>query len=253
MECKKNVFGKALFFSLIMLLSGVAIIPIEAGSNPIVQLIYPKGGERVSGIVTIEWYAIASNIYLYYKTGDGDDWNQINDVLPNTGEYEWDTTTVVDEYYKIHIVATGDGMACDTSGFFLIDNYPKPPYKPTINGPTRVKPLTEYNYTSSAVDPEGDQVYYLFKWGPFTNSGWLGPYGSGEICEANNSWIIPGTYGVQVKAKDEGGLESEWSEPLSVAVPKNKLSSNLSFLQLLEKITQRFPILEQIFSHNIFQ
>ena len=38
-----------------------------------------------------------------------------------------------------------------------------------------------YEYSSTAIDPDGDQVYYWFEWGNGTNSGgWIGPFMAGE-------------------------------------------------------------------------
>lgn len=54
--------------------------------------------------------------------------------------------------------------------------------------------------------------------GDGTNSGWLGPYGSGETVCADHSWDMNGTYEIRVKAKDEDGLESPWSDPLVVLI-----------------------------------
>ena len=41
----------------------------------------------------------------------------------------------------------------------------EPPYAPIINGPTYGKTGTEYNYTFSTIDPDGDDVYYYIHWG----------------------------------------------------------------------------------------
>ncbi|MCD6108537.1 MAG: hypothetical protein J7J89_03585, partial [Thermoplasmata archaeon] len=63
-------------------------------------------------------------------------------------------------------------------------------------------------------------------WGDGTNSGWLGPYNSGETVEASHSWSEKGEYSIKVKAKDINGLESEWSDPLVISMPLSiKISS----------------------------
>ena len=88
-----------------------------------------------------------------------------------------------------------------------------PPNKPTTpegegNGETN----NEYTYTFSTTEPDNDEIYYLVDWGDGTNSGWLGPYNSGDTCEATNTWDKNGRFNVRVKAKDSLGMESEWSE-----------------------------------------
>jgi len=55
---------------------------------------------------------------------------------------------------------------------------------------------------------------------------------------------LKGDYEIHVKAKDEYDAESEWSDPLSISMPKNKAIN--PFLLFLERLIERFPILEQI-------
>jgi len=95
------------------------------------------------------------------------------------------------------------------------------PHKPSISGPTQGKSGTRYPYEASTTDPDGDKIHYYFDWGDGTNSGWVGPYNSGQKGTADNMWSR-GTYTVRVKAKDEHGLESVWSDPLSISMPKFK-------------------------------
>jgi PKD repeat protein len=106
---------------------------------PIVQLIYPTGGEILEGTVTIEWFAIDDDypqgigipIYLYYRPAEGNqyDWRQINDVLTNNvdemhGNYQWDTNSLSDGSYMVQIEALDNSgnIAYDTSEPFTIGN-----------------------------------------------------------------------------------------------------------------------------------
>ncbi len=106
---------------------------------PIIELIYPTGGEILDGTVTIEWFAIDNNypqgigipIYLYYRPADGNqyDWRQINDVLTNNvdamhGSYQWDTNSLSDGSYMVQIEALDNSgnIAYDTSDPFTIGN-----------------------------------------------------------------------------------------------------------------------------------
>ena len=94
-----------------------------------------------------------------------------------------------------------------------------PPNTPIMPiGPTEGIAEQEYFYSTQTIDPDGDNVYYLFDWGDGTNSGWLGPYRSGEEITVSHIWHTKGVYNVVVKAKDEHGIESDWSQPLGVMI-----------------------------------
>jgi len=70
-----------------------------------------------------------------------------------------------------------------------------PPNKPdTPSGATSGKTGTSYSYSTSTTDPEGDQVYYWFDWGDGLNSGWNGPYNSGDAISLSHTWTADGTY-----------------------------------------------------------
>ena len=94
---------------------------------------------------------------------------------------------------------------------------PDRPEKPV--GTSSGKRRAEYSYTASAIDPDGDKIYYMFDWGDGTNTSWLGPYDSGEEVNVSHAWVKRGTYEVKVKAKDINGAESAWSDPLEVTMP----------------------------------
>lgn len=117
---------------------------------------------------------------------------------------------------------------------------PNTPDKPT--GPATGKPGTTYNYRTTTMDPEGDQVYYMWDWGDGNISEWIGPFNSGSVGSAQKSYTTKGNYLIKVKAKDVWDAESDWSEPLPITMPKDTAYSVRSlFLQLLEHILQRFP------------
>jgi len=98
----------------------------------------------------------------------------------------------------------------------------RPPDKPEKPiGPTNGKIRTTYGYSTYTIELDGEKIYYLFDWGDGTNSGWKGPYNSSEKVTVYHSWSKRGSYQIRVKAKDEYGLESNWSDPLPVTMPKS--------------------------------
>jgi len=80
---------------------------------------------------------------------------------------------------------------------------------------------TDYTFHAKASDIDLDQVYLCWSWGD-GKIDWLGPYTSGEVAAAQHSWSMPGNYIVKVKAKDEFGVESGWSESFHVAIDMEK-------------------------------
>jgi hypothetical protein len=117
------------------------------------------------------------------------------------------------------------------------------PYTPDRPlGPSSGKPNIEYSFSSSTMDPQGDYLFYLFNWGDGHDSGWLGPFNSGETCEATYYWESQGNYEIKVKAKDIYESESDWSDSLVVSMPKNK--SITHFKPCFFRFINCFPILE---------
>ncbi|MEE8565356.1 MAG: hypothetical protein V3S79_03110, partial [Candidatus Thermoplasmatota archaeon] len=109
-----------------------------------------------------------------------------------------------------------------------------------VDGPSIGKIETEYTYSCSVtVDPdnEPDELYYLFDWGDNTDSGWIKPLSSSMI-STSHVWYVNGSFKIKVKAKDIFGAESEWSEPLEINMPKNKIINDL----LVGRLLIRFPI-----------
>jgi hypothetical protein len=109
----------------------------------------------------------------------------------------------------------------------IIDN--QPPEKPTISGPESGKIETEYTYYGISSDNNGDQIFYLFDWGDGSTSFILGPYSSGIECSASNIWFEKETYEIKVKAIDIHGAESDWSDPLTISIPK--INNKMSFFE----------------------
>jgi hypothetical protein len=94
---------------------------------------------------------------------------------------------------------------------------PEVPEEP--DGPIEGVVGVEYNFTSSATDPDNDNIFYRFDWGDGSYSNWLGYYPSGDIVTGSHTWDYAGNFDVRVKAKDDNGsAETDWSEPLSIHI-----------------------------------
>jgi len=66
-----------------------------------------------------------------------------------------------------------------------------------------------------------------------------------------NNWSEEGTYQIKVMAKDEHNAKSKWSYPLFISMPKNQEIFKSIIIDIIEKMLERFPILEQIFSSGL--
>jgi rhamnogalacturonyl hydrolase YesR len=93
---------------------------------------------------------------------------------------------------------------------------PLEPRKP--KGPSFGFTGTLYSFSTSTTDPNDDDIFYLFDWGDGTDSGWIGPYESGDTVKVSKSWMDGGTYDVKTKAKDTFDEESGWSLPRRVMI-----------------------------------
>jgi len=99
------------------------------------------------------------------------------------------------------------------------NNPPNTPSKPS--GPTSVTELVSYTYTTSTIDPDGDQVKYGFD---FNNDGviesghWTGFISSGSTCYMHIIFGGAGTRYLRAKAEDEHGAQSGFSSALTIDV-----------------------------------
>ena len=96
-----------------------------------------------------------------------------------------------------------------------VSDKPNKPHKP--DGPTLGGVGLEYTYTTSTTDPNGGNIKYCFDWGDNTYdwSDWLP---TAKNVSLTHIWEEPGEYEIKVKARDEYGLDSEWSESLLVTI-----------------------------------
>ena len=100
-----------------------------------------------------------------------------------------------------------------------------PPLTPSIPaGPTFGNVGIQYTFSSSTTDPDGDNISYQFDWGDGNYSAWTGQVASGTPGSASHAWMQGGTYEVRCKAKDSYGVQSNWSDPLSVRIAKPEVT-----------------------------
>jgi hypothetical protein len=130
-----------------------------------------------------------------------------------------------------------------------LNQQPTKPEKP--NGPQEGKPGVDYTFTTVSIDPYGKELYYMWSWGNGNYSEWLGPYNSGVRCNTSNIWSKKGNFEIKVKAKNTDGAESDWSDSLTVTIPRNKEIKN-PILSFIKSQPNLFPLLKILIKQTWF-
>ena len=165
-----------------------------------------------STIVTLSWdpndyeNSEYSLVTLCTETG-----TPLQNMLLNNS-YSFTCPAMIPQNFKIICTRTND----------------QPETPSTPNGETYGFHGTSYTYSSSSIDPDGDDLYYRFDWGNNITSSWLGPYQSNELIQTSYIWEAPGTYPVKVKARDIHGKQGNWSASLLVEMMNRAPSQVIS-------------------------
>lgn len=153
---------------------------------------------------------------------------EIEELLP-VGEsisIEFDTKAIEEGHFineaMIRVFSDGENATNISHADINVRRNIEPSKPDRPSGPTTGWVGREYSYSTSSVDPDGDKIYYLFDWGDGSQE-WFGPFASGEMVTASHTWQEKGTYEIRVKARDEHGAESQWSDPLAITMPKSYL------------------------------
>ncbi len=154
-----------------------------------------------------------------------------------TNDGNWDTSwssspTTTHSYgskgsytVKLEVKDNNDLTDTDTTSVTISNSGNHPPEKPVITDGENVC-YTEENYMYFALskDPESDQIKYGWDWnGDGTVDDWTGFFNSGDLSFASTSWSdinweITDKINIKVKAKDDKGLESDWSNPYTIDI-----------------------------------
>jgi hypothetical protein len=113
----------------------------------------------------------------------------------------------------------GPGVAIDDvtiTGSVGVNNPPSAATTPS--GPSSGSTGTSYSYSTSATDPDGDQIKYTFDWGDGTPQTTTGFVANGTPSSASHTWTIAGTYNVKAFATDFNSASGSWSSSLPVTI-----------------------------------
>jgi hypothetical protein len=228
----------------------IQIIVLSSGQDdpPLVVIQSPENGTTFnSPDITLTGYAtddigLLSIGFHHEWTGDE---TIISGTIPQTTYYPFSGDFNLHEGWNritVFVSDTKNQHGEDQIVVYYEISTNQPPNKPSKpTGLSYGKVGVSYTYESRAIDNDSDLVYYMFDWADGTDSGWIGPYYSGDTCQVSHIWNTRGSYSVKVKAKDVHNAESVWSDPLSITMPKIQ-SYNL-IIQQLFKILERFSFL----------
>ena len=100
---------------------------------PSVEILYPVGGETLSGQVTVRWNSsdnLSSGTFVSIEWSiDGERWYAIVTDMEDNGTYNWDTTKMFDGNYMLRITVkdyAGNTASKTTSTFTLNNGVPPP-------------------------------------------------------------------------------------------------------------------------------
>ena len=167
--------------------------------------------------------------------------NVVNSGKSASAYHQWTTLGT----YQVKAMATDSkgafsGWSSPMTFIIAANSPPNTPSMPT--GPISGKVKTFYSYSTSATDPDGDQVKYTFDWGDGTKSV-TSVVNSGKSASAYHKWTTLGTYQVKAMATDSKGAFSGWSSPMTFTIAANSPPSTPSYLQITHPA--RFETLKQ--------
>ncbi len=167
--------------------------------------------------LSVRWvpsdYTTPTNVTISWNIDEVDNSEYLSIILHDI-ENDIEVDMIDNSYYEF------DCPAMTTQTFNIIcEGSNAPPATPSEPmGETNGYHGTSYSYNTSTTDPDEDNVFYWFNWSDGTDSGWIGPYSSGEICNTSHTWDSPGTYNISVKARDIHLSESNWSSQLQITM-----------------------------------
>jgi len=188
-------------------------IPLVRGEKYYIVLSHEPGG-------TYKWSGAWGDLYSQGESSKDPQW-------------DWCFRTIVDRSKEKHCIGAGNKW---TDLFLvpiienkqIIDN--NPPNPPEITGPLFGKVEIDF----------GDEIIIERS----CDSGECVPWKNGETVEIKHMWKRTGAYELTARVMDVYGELSDWSDPLSVSMPRNR-AMQAPFLQFLRQHPILFQLLQR--------
>ena len=103
-----------------------------------------------------------------------------------------------------------------------------------------------YTFFPIPTDPCEHDIWILADWGDGNDSGWVGPFESGDDGEVlKHTYSKIGNYEIKVKAKDIHDAESDWSEPAKIRIIKSR-QRDKPLNTLILNLLNNYPIIYEL-------
>lgn len=149
-------------------------------------------------------------------------------------------------------LSTTSSVAVNIGSIKFNDN--TPPNPPVIVGPMNGKIRQSYLYNITVTDPDEDNKLLKLEvdFGDGIvqeDCGCNTPWENGEIIQMEHIWKKQGTYKVSGRVADEHNEWSQWSEPITIIMPKNKISLNAVINESLVSFSNSIKFLNLIIAN----
>jgi hypothetical protein len=155
------------------------------------------------------------SVCIRFAWGDGDTSTWSWSVPSGDSAYAYHYFTSADTY-EIKTQAKDEGGRLsgwsEPHVFVVTTSGNEPPNTPaTPSGPSSGRTGMPCSFTSSATDPDWDDVSIRFYWGDGDTSAWSAYVWSGDDVTMSHTYADSGTFLVTAQAKDEDAYTSAWS------------------------------------------
>ena len=152
---------------------------------------------------------------IYYGNASGNYSDSID--VGNTTQY---TLTGLEDGVTYYLAATAYDVNNNESAYSeelvhttaTSNNNPSTPSVP--NSPSSGYTQTNYSFSTTASDPDGDALEFRYDWGDGSISHW-------GAASQSHSWAAVGIFCVKAQAKDSNGALSGWSDCKNITIIEN--------------------------------